>query len=758
MTKNTEFSYIGKRIKRTDARGKVTGDTRYLTDMTDGDLLYAAPVTSTIPYGVIRHIDISEAESHPDFMRFITHEDIPGENQVGVILSDQPLFAEKIVRYVGDSIGLMVARTEQAALDLAAKVKVEYDPLPPVFTIDESRDADRYFLHETNVACTHRVIRGDIQKGFDEAHTVVEAEFETGPQEHYYLEPQGCIVRPLNDEVRVIGSLQCPFYVQKAIAKVLGWPFSRVIVEQAPTGGAFGGKEDVPSEVCARTALASVLLNRPVKMVYSRRDDIQLTSKRHPFKMHYRIGVDETGKIITAQVKLEENSGAYATLSSVVSYRSSIQALGPYQIPNVSVESVSYYTNLPPNGAFRGFGSPQATFGHERMMDIVAERLNMDPVEFRLQNILKPGTETTTGQTLVSSVGAEETILKAAKASRWKEVRNAPQDRSRYRTGIGLAISHYGNCLGAAGWFMDGAGVKISIHRDGSVSVAFGLVEMGQGALTVVTQMTAEALGIHPDRITVLPTRSDQVPDSGPAVASRNVVMTGNAILNAAEKLMPMLKKAAARLFESDPDSITIRDDRVTDETSGTTISFSELADFLYLHNEVMEEQGWWHVPELKFQAETGRGEAYFTYSYATHVAKVTVDTLTGKVRVDQFWAAHDVGKVINPAGLEGQVEGGVVQGIGWTLTEDFKFDNGKVVTDNLSTYLLPTTADIPSIETIMIEDAEPEGPWGAKGIGEPAIIPTAAAVVNAVSHAVGKSVNELPATPERILNRISED
>jgi len=743
---------IGKRQKRIDAKGKTTGATRFVTDIQVDNMLHAAPVYSHIPHGRLMGIDSTSVESDPEFVAFFSAKDIPGENQVGVIVQDQPLMADEFVRYIGDSVGIVVAKTAEAAQRLAKQIDVNISLLEPILSINDSRDATNITLHDTNLACEHQVKRGDLETAFKTADHIIEARFETPYQEHYYLEPQGCIAKPSeNGGVYILGSIQCPFYVQKAVSKALAIPFAKIKVEQTPTGGAFGGKEDIPSEVCTRAALAAVLLNQPVKMIYGRTDDVQLTSKRHPFQMHYRVGVSSEGKLLAADIRLEENAGAYATLSSVVSYRSAMQAMGPYVIPNISVESKSYYTNLPPAGAFRGFGSPQAAFGHERMMDVIATELNIDPVELRLRNILKVDTETQTGHRLTSSVGAEETVRTAAEAASW--FNQTSSSDARYKTGYGVSLIHYGNCLGAAGWFMDGSGAKIKIHRDGSISVAFGLVEMGQGALTVVNQMTAEALGVDPARITVLPTDTDQVPDSGPAVASRNVVMTGNAIRDAARKILPILKEAAAELMQCDLNEVNIEDDTVHNTRNQESIPFEELTNYVYLSNRPMDVLGWWHVPKLEYDAVNGIGEAYFTYSYATHIAKVQVDTLTGLVNVEKIWASHDVGRVINPAGLEAQIEGGSVQGIGWALTEDFKVELGKVLTDNLTTYLLPTALDVGEIESILVEDPEPEGPWGAKGIGEPAIIPTAAAIANAVSNALGKPVNRIPINPEQLIN-----
>ena len=749
------MSILGKSINRPDAPSKTTGETRFLTDIAVDNMAHGAPVYSSIPFGEYTSIDLSEAKKVDGYIDFVSAKDIPAENQIGVIVPDQPLFADKTVRFIGDSIGLVVAETHEAAIEAAKAVSISYAEKTPYYTIDESRDAEDNFIDESNLACHHKVRKGDIQKGFVESDQIIEARFKTPYQEHYYLEPQACIASPNgSDKMKILGSLQCPFYIQKAIARVFDWPYENILVEQAPTGGAFGGKEDIPSEVCARAAVAAMKINRPVKVVYTRHDDAQLTSKRHPFQMHYKVGVKNDGTLVSAEILLEENAGAYATLSTVVSYRSCAQAMGPYVIPNIHVDSNSYLTNLPTTGAFRGFGSPQAAFGHERMMDVIADELGIGPMALRLKNVIKPGDQTQTAQVLNESVGAEETIQEAAKLAKWDTFN--PTKDGRYKYGLGMSSIHYGNCLGAAGWHMDGSGVNIKLFPDGNVHVAYGLVEMGQGSETAVRQMTAEAMGISMDRITVLPTNSAQVPDSGPAVASRNVVMTGNAIRNATKKFLPVLKNSAAKWMSCSIDDISISNDIINDRSSGTEIQFHELCDYMGKTQTDMEFTGWWHTPELDYDATTGIGEAYFSYSFATQIAKVKVDTLTGLVDVENIYAAYDVGKAINPSGIEGQVEGGSAQGIGWATTEDFKIKDGKVQTPNLTTYLLPTALDSADVETTIVEKPEPEGPWGAKGIGEPSIIPTAGAVANAVSNAIGIQMNEIPLTPERVLNALN--
>jgi CO/xanthine dehydrogenase Mo-binding subunit len=743
---------IGKAYKRVDGMEKVLGKTKFINDIGYENLLYSAPVYSKVPYGKIKSIDFSKAKSHLDFIDFVSAKDIPGKNQIGVIFEDQPLFADTIVRFIGDVIGLVISTSLESARNIAKLVVIEIDEFDPIFTINSSRESNSNFLHKTNLACKHNVNRGNIEIGFVDSDIIVERIFTTPIVEHYYLEPQGCIAIPGNNTIKLLGSLQCPYYIQKAVSRVLGMPLENVEVEQSPTGGAFGGKEDIPSELCARVGVAAMKLNKPIKLIYSRHDDMQLTSKRHSFQMRYKVGVSKDGKLIAADILLEENSGAYATLSSVVSYRSAMQAMGPYSIPNINVLSNSYYTNLPPNGAFRGFGSPQITFAHERMMDILANKLDIDPIKFRLKNILNLGDETMTGQKLTSSVGARQTLEKSADKV---DLHVKLKSNSRYLEGFGIGTCHYGNCLGAAGWHLDGSGVHIEIKESGLVDVAFGLVEMGQGAKTVVAQMTAEAFGLTVGQISVLPTNTNLVPDSGPSVASRNVVMTGNAILDASKKILPILKNAGSKLLNCNPIDININNGIVTNNLTGNAIEFSKVTEFLYQNEMMMKVDGWWHTPKLDYNFETGTGEAYFTYSYATQIVKVRVDKFTGIVKVLNVWAAHDVGKAINPAGLEAQIEGGVTQGIGMALTEKFVYNKGKVETLNLSTYLLPTANDIAHVETIIIEDPEPLGPWGAKGIGEPAIIPTAAAIANAVSNAIGTEINEIPITSEMVLEKL---
>ena len=730
---------VGSRILREDAEAKLKGRTRFLGDIPLPGMLHARQFCSPLAHARILRLDLNAARDLPGVLAVLGPEDIPGKNRTGVIIDDQALLAEGKVRYVGEPMAIVAAETPEAATAALEAIVLELNPLPAILDLDDVKAEPDEPIHEDGPIAVHQKLRrGSVERGFAEAEAVVEIELSTGLQEHYYLETQGCIASPDgNGGLTIHGSLQCPFYVQRDVARVTGLSLSRVRVIQTPTGGAFGGKEDIPSELCSRAAALALATERPVRLVLSREEDVLGTSKRHPFRIRGRLGAMKDGRFTAMEIWQDAEAGAYATLSPPVIYRACIQGAGPYRVPNVKVETRAWYTNQVPNGAFRGFGSPQACFGHERLVDLMASKLGMDPAELRRRNLLIEGDETPTGQHLDESVGALETLeraTKAAKADSPKE--EAALEPGRWIFGTGHASMLYGNGLGKAGWHMDGAGAYLQIHADGSVSCATGLTEFGQGARTVVRQMAAEALGLAPENVTLMPVDTALVPDSGPTVASRNVVMSGNAILDAAKKLKDRLAPLSDQLGE---------------------VPFTTLAAEAYRRNLNLAAEGWWHVPTLDFDMKSGRGEAYFAYSFATQAARVAVDRLSGHVRVLRVWAAHDVGKAVNPAGVEAQVEGGVAQGIGWALTERFARKDGHILSRNLSTYQIPTAIEVPEIETIIVEAPHSLGPFGAKSLGEPVIIPTAAAIAAAVSDAIGAQITEIPILPEHVLELIEK-
>ncbi len=769
-------SWIGRPLPRVDAEAKLHGVTRFLPDLHFPGLLHAKQVLSTEAHARLLSLDTAEAEAATGVVALLTPDRLPagGENRVGVIIDDQPLLAVDRLRYRGECLAVLAAESQAEAAAAARLVKARTEPLPAILGFDDLSPNPVEPIQESGpIAVHHRVKRGNTASGFAAAAVVVEEEFLTGAQEHYYLEPQGCVARPeACGGVTIFGSLQCPFYVQKAVARTCGLSLDQVRVIQTPTGGAFGGKEDLPNEICARAAALALMTGRPVRLLMERREDIQYSSKRHPYRIRLRLGATADGRFTAMEIFQDALSGPYATLSPPVLYRSAMQGAGPYRIPAVHVEARAWYSNTAPGGAFRGFGSPQACFAHEGIIDRLAEALSMDPFELRRRNLLRVGDETPTGHRLESSVGMEA-CFEAAISAASEEIGESAladggqpptatdqaldpvlaDDPERWLTGTGVGCMIYGNCLGQAGWHMDGAGANLQLHADGSASLAVGLTEMGQGAETVITQFAAEGLGLDPAHIKLLPVDTALVADSGPTVASRNVVMSGNAIADAARQLRERLAPLAAELLDCKPGELSFIDGKVHSPVGA--LPMIELAAHAFRRNINLAAAGWWHVPPLDFDLKRGLGEAYFAYSFAAQVARVAVDRLSGQVRVIKVWAAHDLGRTVNPAGAEGQVEGGVLQGIGWALGERVLTEQGRILTDNLSSYPLPTTLEAPPISSIFIEDPHPEGPAGAKGLGEPVIIPTAAALAGALRMATAAPIRELPVDPESLLPRL---
>ena len=764
--------WIGRSLARADAAGKLSGRELFLPDREFAGLLHARLVPSPLPHALIRGLDTDAARRAPGVRALLTAADVPGENRVGVIVDDQPLLADVKVRHIGETVAILAADSEGEAAAAAALVALDLAPLPGIFSLDEVQAQAEHPIHESGpIATHHKVRRGLIERGFAGSAEVVQGEFRVGGQEHYYLEPLGAVALPERGGLTIMGGIQCPFYVQKAVARACKLPLRSVRVIQTPTGGAFGGKEDVPSELCAKVALLALATGRPVRLLLDRRSDLEYSSKRHPFRMHGRLGATADGLFTAIEMYLDADAGAYATLSPPVLYRACMQAGGPYVIPNVKVDAKGWYTNHPPSGAFRGFGGPQAAFAHERLVEMMAAALGIDPVELRRRNLVHEGGETATGHRLTSSVGAPETLERCAAAvaaefpSRTghsadvgpptaRDGALAPslaEDKERWTVATGFGAILYGNCLGKAGWHMDGAAAHLHLHQDGTVNLAVGLTEIGQGAETVLMQFVADSLGIEPERVSLLPVDTALVPDSGPTVASRNVVMSGNAILVAAEILRERLRPLAASLLGCDPDDVRYADGGARCDSG--EVEWAALAAEAYRRNYDMVAAGWWHVPPLDFDLKNGRGEAYFAYSFATQAARVAVDRVSGHARVIKVWAAHDVGRAVNPAGIEGQIEGGVLQGIGWALTERLVRNEGALISASLANYQLPTSEDAPVYESIIVEAPHPDGPRGAKSLGEPVIIPTAAAVLGAVAHASGAPVDSLPLCPESLLD-----
>ena len=717
---------VGERIRRPDAPDKVKGSALYIEDLAFAGSLWGAVLRSPHAHARIARLDVVRARTARGVRAVLTARDIPGQNLIPMIQADWPVLAAEFVRHVGEAVALVAADSREAVAEALHMIVAEYEPRPPLLDMEEALRAGEVISH-------WKVRRGDAEAAMQRGDVVVvEGTYHTPYQEHAYIEPNGLIGAPDGQGgVVVYGSMQCPFYVQKAVASALGCDLAQARVVQTVTGGGFGGKEDAPSAPGAHVALLAHATGRPVRLILSREEDMAVMSKRHPGRVHMRTAATRDGQLVAAEVDYLLDGGAYATLSPVVLFRGTVHACGPYRVPNVKVDSRVVRTHKVPCGAFRGFGEPQVVFACESQMDRLADKLEMDPLELRRRNALDEGDETITGHRLTAGVGFREVLDKVAASSDWarKRAEAAPGAGPNSWRGIGLAACYYGVGLGAMGKHLNPAGASVVVAADGSVTVAVGTTEIGQGMIMVLSQIAAEALGCPVEAVRVVEPDTSRVPDSGPTVASRTTVMSGNAIRDAAAKIRAAMERVIADSGLSWRDAVA-----------------------LCVQKQVgLAAHGWAVPPATTFDLETGQGEAYMCYSFSANVVEVEVDTETGETRVLAVHSAHDAGKIINPTTGEGQVEGGVVQGLGYALVEEHALKDGRILNDQFSTYIIPTPLDVPDIRAILVEHPWAWGPYGAKGLGETPIIAVAPAVTAAIYHAVGVRLDEIPATPERV-------
>ncbi|MDK2885783.1 MAG: hypothetical protein PWP54_341 [Thermosipho sp. (in: thermotogales)] len=753
------MNIIGKKVKRIDGIQKAEGTAKYASDYYFHNMLYASVVYANVPHGILKSIDTSKAYELPGVVYVATYKDVPGINKFGHVVKDMNFLVPVggKIRFEGDVIALIAAETKEIA-DMAAKlVSFEIEELPPVLTIDEAIKDEVIVNGTSNIGFHRKIRRGDVEKAFKEADLVIKMDFETGYQEHAYLEPQGAVAYYTPDNImEIYVSAQCPFYVHEDVANILGLPLNKINVIQTETGGGFGGKEDVPSYIASKPALLSYLTKRPVKLIYTREMDIKETSKRHPSKSYYEVAFKKDGTIIGIKSKVYLDMGAYSTLSPIVMYRTTIHSCGTYKVPNVFVDVYGVYTNKVPCGAFRGFGSPQVLFAIESVMDEAAKRLNIDPYEIRMKNTLDVGNETATGHKLTSSVGAKKTLKKVYEMSNYPELKKLVDNfnkTNKYKK-LGLGWSHifYGVSLGSGGQHLDGASAEVLIHPDGTVNIMIGNTEMGQGAKTTMAIIAAEVLGQKVDKITVLQPQTLVIQDSGPTVASRTTVFSGNAVRIAAEKIKNNIVEFLSNYYGVGKNEVIFSDGKVYIRDKEFT--FEEIIQLCNKNNVKLSETGWYKTPKLNFDHEKGIGEAYITYTFSTQLSLVEVDKLTGKITLKEAWVCHDIGKVINYEGAFGQVHGGVIQGMGYAIMEEIKQNKGKILTDNFNNYIIPTIKDVPkNIHVEFVEEEFNEGPFGAKGLGEPSLMSSPPSIANAVSYAIDKRITKIPISMEDIIN-----
>jgi CO/xanthine dehydrogenase Mo-binding subunit len=713
---------VGRNVLRKEGAEKVTGAAQYIDDLTFPNLLHARTIRSTIPCGEI--VDVRYRFDPREFV-VVTSRDIPGRNVVALIVDDQPALAARDIRHVAEPI-LLIAHEDRDAL-LAAAVDIAYREAAPNYDPEASPSSFK----------TIAIEKGEIDRGFAAADRVVDGEYRAGHQEQLYIETNGVIAVPAADGgITVYGSMQCPYYVHRALKVLLGLPDEKVRVIQTETGGGFGGKEEYPSMIAGHAALVALKSGRPVKLIYDRVEDMVATTKRHPAIVRHRTGVARDGRLTAMEIDVVLDGGAYATLSAVVLSRGVIHASGPYRCDHVRIRGRAMMTNTPPNGAFRGFGAPQTQFAVEVHMDRIADALGIDPVRLREINALRPGDTTATGQRLGRDTSALQVLREAVKRADFKNKRReyarlkprAPSGKEREASaerrvirGIGLSLFFHGSGFTGGGEVRLASKASLALTERGAVRILVASTEIGQGTRTMHAQIVADTLGIPYEQVEVNAADTAVVPDSGPTVASRTCMIVGRILQRCAEEMRARLGRLTPQQYvrKHGPFVITKQYERPT---------------------------------EMVWDDATYRGDAYGTYGWACDVVEVEVDRDTWEVKPIAFTTVHEIGKAIHPMLAAGQIEGGSAQGLGYALLEEVVMRDGRMANASLTNYIIPTTLDTPPMEIVIRENPYAHGPFGAKGVGEMPIDGPAPAVINALRHA-GFDLREIPATPERIMS-----
>jgi CO/xanthine dehydrogenase Mo-binding subunit len=735
---------VGVSVPRKEGRDKVTGQAQYVDDMTLPGMLFGATIRSQIPRGKIRKITFGPGIAWDQFV-IVTAKDIPGKNVVALIADDQPCLADGLVSHPEEPI-LLLAHPDRHLLPQAvAAVSIEYDQLPAIFTMEESESRSEVIWGADNIFKAFLVEKGDVDGIWKSADYIVEGEYRTGAQEQLYIENNGMIASfDAQHGITVWGSLQCPYYVHKALMALCGLSADKVRVVQMETGGAFGGKEEYPSMIAAHAALLAIKCGRPVKIIYDRMEDMAATTKRHPSRTRHRTAVSKDGKILGGEIEFAIDGGAYLTLSPVVLSRATIHAGGAYYWPNVRITAKAVATNAPPHGAFRGFGAPQSLFALERHMDRVAQVVGLSPVEIRKRNFLQPGQMTTTEQTVREPIDLGRLLDRALELSDYhakKQRFTKENELGKSRKGMGIAAFLHGAGFTGSGERYLSSVVGVEGCADGTVKVLVSSTEFGQGTKTVLCQIAAETLGLPYENVEIAQADTDQVPNSGPTVASRTVMVVGKLVQSAALGIMQTLR--ASGLLG---DTYSVEEFRSACRTQVAT------------HGQF---KSWAHYeapPDVFWDDVKYRGEAYAAFAWAVYIAEATVDLTTYNVSVDDFVALQEVGRVLHPVLARGQIAGGVAQGIGYTLYEKVIWQDGRMQNAQMTNYIMPTSADLPAIRVFFEEMGNIHGAFGAKGIGELPMDGPAPAIVNAVEDALKVPFDSIPLLAEDIFQSIGID
>ncbi|MFH1183605.1 MAG: molybdopterin cofactor-binding domain-containing protein [Chloroflexota bacterium] len=754
---------VGRVHVRPDAVEKVNGKAVYTDDLVFPGMLYAKVRRALVPHAFLKSLDVSAAKAVPGVVAVLTADDIPGERNHGLVVYDWPVLigVGERVRYVGDALALIAAETQDIADRAASLVQAEFDLQPVITDAVQARRSDVPQIHPQGNLLKHiKVRKGDMDRGFAASDVIMEHTFHTPMMEHAFLEPECSIAVPASDaRMEIYVASQIPYQDRTQVARVLGWPEERIRIVGQLMGGGFGGKEDIAGQIHA--ALLANATHRPVKLLFDRHESMLVHPKRHATMIRLKVGATKDGRLQAVESELYGDTGAYASLGDKVMTRATTHSAGPYEVPHVRADCYAMYTNNPPAGAFRGFGVTQSAFAIESMMDMLAEKLQLDPIELRRMNALEVGSTTNTGQLLRESVGLMECVdrvraemIKQAAVACGVEADavlrpHSPADAAHLVHAWGFAVGYKNTGLG--GGAPDKAGAEVELYDDGSLEVRSSSAELGQGLVTVMQMAVAQELSVPIERVRVLVMDTDLTPDGGPTTASRQTFVTGNASRLAAQALREAISTALAEKLDVPPAKIHFADGLV--HANGRTMNLAEAAREMKAMGQKPRALYEYEAPPTQPLGEGG--DMHFAFSFAAQAAEVEVNTRTGEVQVLRVIAANDVGAAFNPLGLQGQVEGGVMMGIGSCLTEEFVVENGNVVTDHLARYRMPGIMLTPAITSIVVEHPAAQGPYGAKGVGEICTIPTPPAITNAIYNAVGVRIDRLPVDQELIARAV---
>jgi CO/xanthine dehydrogenase Mo-binding subunit len=734
---------IGKSFPRKEGRKKVTGAALYVDDLSFPDMLHGTTVRSPAARGTIKKITF-EGDLPWDEFTIVTAKDIPGANYVALILNDQPYLAADFVNHPEEPVLLLAHKDKYLVEEARRNVRIEIEEQPAVFTLADSLAKKEIIWGNDNVFKKFRVDKGNVDEVWSNADFIVEGEYETGAQEQLYIENNGAIaIANSSDGVTVWGSMQCPYYVHKALVKLFGLPEEKIRIIQTETGGGFGGKEEYPSLIAGHAALLAWKSGKPVKIIYDRAEDMVATTKRHPSHTRHKTAVTKDGKLLAMEIDFAIDGGAYCTLSPVVLSRGTIHAAGPYFCANVRIHSRAVATNVPPHGAFRGFGAPQSIFALERHMDKVAQTVGLTPEEFRRRNFIHEGETTATSQIIHERVDMDHLLTRAlqlseyhAKREQFAKENSASNGRFAKKRGVGFATFMHGAGFTGSGEVFLQSVVSAEATAEGKVKILAASTEIGQGTNTIFSQIAAETLGLDFDSIEIVQPDTGRVPNSGPTVASRTSMVVGKLVESAVMGLKQTLIGSGllpAQYVEAD---------------------FKRAcAEYLAKFGSLKTSSTYQPPPNVHWDDEKYQGDAYGAYAWAVYVAEVSFDELTYEARVEDFVALQEVGRVLNPVMAAGQIEGGVAQAIGFTLFENVVWKDGRMANNQMTNYIIPTPADIPPIRVFFEENPYAYGPGGAKGIGELPMDGAAPAILNAIENATGVSFNSIPLMPEKLID-----